>query len=80
MKYETISGQTKDTDSDKTILRFLRIGDRFSNKNGKGIYEVWDEKCRFNGAAGSATRKCKNLTNGLIEHKLCRIVVIKRKA
>lgn len=79
MKYETISGQIKDTDKDKTILRFLRIGDRFTNKNGKGLWEVWDEKCRFNGAAGSATRKCKNLMDGTFEHKLCRIVVIKRE-
>lgn len=78
MKYETISGEVKDTDFNKTVLRVLRIGDRFSNKNGSGLWEVWDEKCRFNGATGSATRKCKNLNTGLFEHKLCRIQVTKK--
>jgi hypothetical protein len=77
MTYETIAGEIKNTESQKTILRFLKIGDRFSSKSGKGVFEVWDEKCRFNGAAGSATRKCKNLKTGEMEHKLCRIEVIK---
>jgi len=78
MKYETISGKEVDTDWQKTILRFLKVGDRFSNKKGEGLWEVWDERCRFNGPAGSATRKCKNLKTGDFEHKLCRIEVIKK--
>lgn len=79
MKYETIGGTLKDTDHSKTILRHLSVGDRFTSKSGKGLFEVWDEKCRYNGPAGSPTRKCKNLNTGLVEHKLCRIEVIKVK-
>lgn len=77
MKYETIGGQVKDTEANKTILRDLRMGDRFTNKNHEGLFEVWSEKCVFNGAAGSATRKVKNLKTGQFENKLCRIAVIK---
>lgn len=77
MKYETVGGQIKDTEAGKTILRFLRMGDRFTNKNRKGLWEVIGEKCKFNGPAGSATRSVRNLNTGLIEYKLCRIEVIK---
>lgn len=77
MKYETIGGKVVDTESNKTMLMNLRIGDRFKSKAGKDVFEVWDEKCKWNGRAGSSTRKCKNLTTGAFELKLCRIEVIK---
>lgn len=77
MKYETISGKILDTDHNHVTLRELKMGDRFTNKAGKGKWEVWDEKCRYNGPAGSSTKKCKNLNTGSFEHKLCRIEVIK---
>lgn len=32
MKYETISGQVKDTNDNMVVLRFLKIGDRFTDK------------------------------------------------
>lgn len=78
MKYETLSGEIKDTEAGKTILRFLRIGDRFSNKNGEGLWVVLDERCSFNAKAGSATRRCKNLKTDEVDYKLCRIAVIKK--
>lgn len=77
MKYETIDGRIIDTDSNQTILRFLRIGDKFRTKSSKDTFEVWDDRCKYNGNAGSSTRKCKNLTTGQFEHKLCRNTVTK---
>lgn len=77
MKYETIGGGVKDTYDGLTVLRFLRIGDRFTNKNRKGKWEVMDEQCNWNGQAGSPTRRCRNIITKQVEHKLCRIEVIK---
>lgn len=77
MKYETIGGKLVDTDQDKTILRELRVGDRFSNKKGEGLWEVFDERCVFQ-PGGSSIRRCRNLKSGLMEYKLCRIQVTKR--
>ena len=76
MKYETIGGKEKDTEDAFWQLRFLRVGDRFKTKSGKHLFEVWNNKCQWNGSAGSSTRKCKNLTTGQFEHKLCRMTVI----
>lgn len=77
MKYETIGGKIEDTESRLTNLRYLRIGDRFKSRSGNDIWEVLDEKCNWNGQAGSPTRKCKNISKGGIEHKLCRIKIVK---
>jgi hypothetical protein len=77
MKYETIGGKIKDTDRNETTVRELRIGDRFKTKSSKHVFEVWNEKCDYNTIAGSSTRKCKNITIGLFEHKLCRLSVTK---
>jgi hypothetical protein len=77
MIYETIGGKQVDTDQDRTILRFLKMGDRFSNRNGDGLWEVIDEKCRFQ-PGGSPIRRCRNLKSGGTDWKLCRIQVIKR--
>lgn len=77
MKYQTIDGREIDTDSNKVVLRFLRVGDRFKTKSIKHTFEVWDAKCRFSGSAGSAIRKCKNLSTGEFEFKLCRMTVMK---
>lgn len=79
MKYETLGGKTIDTEDSKTYLRYLRIGDRFKLKSGSDIWEFLDEKCNWNGQAGSPTRKCRNLTNGGICHKLCRTQITKIK-
>ena len=78
MKYETVGGAIHDTNYGKMFLRDLKIGDRFTNKHGKGLYEVFDETCKFNIQAGTPTRRCKNLKDGSIEYKQCRIEVIKR--
>jgi len=77
MKYETIDGRELDTDANKIVLRFLRVGDRFKTKSSKDTFEVWDAKCRFSGSVGSAIRKCKNLSTGQFEFKLCRMTVTK---
>lgn len=77
MRYETIGGNIIDTDHNRITLRELRVGDRFTNRQGKNTWEVWGEKCEYN-PNGGATRKCKNLKTGLFEHKLCRIQVIKK--
>lgn len=77
MKYETIGGDTLDTADAQTSLRYLKAGDRFKIKSTKDIFEVIDERCNWNGQAGSPTRRCKNLTTNTFEHKLCRNSVIK---
>lgn len=77
MQYETIGGSIKDTNHNITTLRELRNGDMFTNKHRNGLFEVWSTKCVFNLGAGSSTRTCKNLKTGQLEHKLCRLQVIK---
>lgn len=76
MKYETIGGKIKDTQDNVVLLRYLKIGDRFKTKSSKDIFEVRGEKCVYS-EIGSPTRRCKNLTSGGVEHKLCRIEVTK---
>lgn len=79
MKYETIGGAIKDTSDNLTTLRFLRVGDKFRIKSSGSIFEVRGEKCIFN-PGGSPLRRCKNLTSGGYEFKLCRTTVIKVKS
>lgn len=75
MKYETKDGKIIDTESNLTILRFLRVGDRFKTKSSKDVFEVIDDRCNFNAKAGSPTRKCRNITKGGTEHKFCKTSV-----
>lgn len=78
MKYETIGGETKDTEIDFVEVRSLAVGEYFKTKS-KSVFQVTGEKCVFS-RAGSSTRRCLNITEGIYEWKLCRLKVHKIKA
>jgi hypothetical protein len=77
MKYETMGGAVKDTNDQFIRLAELKPGDRFRSRTGEQIYQVIDERCKFNARAGAATRGCLNTRTNMPEAKLCRIEVIK---
>jgi len=75
MDYETIGGETKNT-NDVVELRNLSVGDKFSMKSSKHIFEVTGEKCVFS-RIGTSTRLCFNKNTGVFEWKKCNTKVYK---